>query len=66
MRANSVRGLFDRLYPVLGGLGRSYEIICVDDGSTDNTFATLLHIREMDQRIKLVAHRRVISARKPR
>ena len=50
----SVRSLFDRLYPVLGALGRSYEIICVDDGSSDNTFATLVHIREMDHRIKLV------------
>jgi glycosyltransferase involved in cell wall biosynthesis len=50
----SVHHLLARLYPVLGQLGLSYEIICVDDGSSDNTFATLVHERQFDQRLKVV------------
>src|SRR5580704_4100144 len=52
--ADSLRQLFQRLYPVVGQLGLSCEIICIDDGSTDSTFTTLSHERELDQRIKLV------------
>lgn len=39
--------LFARLYPALDALGRSYECIFVDDGSTDRSVALL---REMFQR----------------
>ena len=49
-----VHRLLHRLYPVLGQLGLRYEIICVDDGSTDNTFASLVHERQFDQRLKIV------------
>ncbi len=33
--------LFDRLIPVLNGLKCNYEIVCVDDGSRDETLARL-------------------------
>jgi undecaprenyl-phosphate 4-deoxy-4-formamido-L-arabinose transferase len=33
--------LFQRLYPVLDGLGRRYEIIFTNDGSADRSFALL-------------------------
>jgi glycosyltransferase involved in cell wall biosynthesis len=46
--------LFRRLYPVLGQLDLSYEIICIDDGSSDATFAALVYQREFDQRLKIV------------
>src|ERR1700747_167403 len=39
--------LFDRLYPALDALGRSYEVVFVDDGSTDASVAAL---REQFQR----------------
>src|SRR5579871_663289 len=51
---DGLRRLFQRLYPVVGQLGESCEIICIDDGSTDNTFNALQHERELDHRIKLV------------
>ncbi|MBK1625391.1 glycosyltransferase family 2 protein [Afifella marina] len=35
-------GLFRRLEAVLGELGISYEIVCVDDGSRDRTLAALI------------------------
>jgi len=52
--AISMRELFGRLYPALGSLGLDYEIICIDDGSTDNTFEALRHERGKDRRVKLV------------
>jgi len=33
--------LFGRLYPVLDGIGRSYEVIFTNDGSADRSFALL-------------------------
>ncbi len=37
----SLAGLFARLYPAMDALGRSYECVFVDDGSTDRTAALL-------------------------
>ncbi|HZI83387.1 MAG TPA: glycosyltransferase, partial [Casimicrobiaceae bacterium] len=36
-----LQSLFDRLYPALDSLGRSYEVIFVDDGSRDRSAALL-------------------------
>lgn len=38
--------LFARLYPALDGLGRSYEIVFVNDGSRDRSAALLRHAFE--------------------
>ena len=43
----SLQALFDRLYPALDQLNRSYEIIFIDDGSKDRSVAML---RAMFQR----------------
>ena len=37
----NVRPLLDELFSALAALGRSHEVICVDDGSSDGTFAAL-------------------------
>jgi len=46
--------LFRRLTATLGSIGEEYEIVCVDDGSRDDTWAQLRQARESDLRIKLV------------
>jgi undecaprenyl-phosphate 4-deoxy-4-formamido-L-arabinose transferase len=44
--------LFERLVPVMDGLKREYEIVLVDDGSTDRSLEILL--KHADKRIKIV------------
>ncbi len=47
--------LFKRLERVANGLGSSYEIVCVDDGSKDNTLARLIAHHRRNPAIKIVA-----------
>jgi undecaprenyl-phosphate 4-deoxy-4-formamido-L-arabinose transferase len=39
--ARNLAPLFARLFPVLEGLAEPFEVICIDDGSTDDTLALL-------------------------
>lgn len=50
--AEALPHLFRRLDDVLRAEGISYEIICVDDGSTDNTVEVLKQAGRKDPRIK--------------
>lgn len=52
--AEGVHELFERIHSVLKKLNANYEIICIDDGSTDDTYKKLLNERERDLRIKVV------------
>lgn len=45
---------FDRLRSVLGGLGVTYEIVCVNDGSRDRTAEILNAAHAADHRIKVI------------
>lgn len=47
--------LFARLLPVLERLNLTYEIICIDDGSTDSSVARLLELRQRIPALKLVS-----------
>ncbi len=47
-----------RLKGVLEGMGRSYEIVFVDDGSRDRTFALAQEIQRSDDRLTLIRLRR--------
>ncbi|HSF95385.1 MAG TPA: glycosyltransferase family 2 protein [Thermohalobaculum sp.] len=45
---------FERLVPVLEGITAHWEILCVDDGSTDGTFQRLEAFRASEPRIRLI------------
>lgn len=47
--------LFDRVEAVLDGIGEPYEIVCVDDGSRDNTLARLVEHSVRNSRIKIIS-----------
>lgn len=50
--------LYDRLTTVLEGLQKPYEIIFVDDASTDRSFDLLANLVETDLRLKVIRLRR--------
>ncbi len=54
----NVDELYHELTTVLGGLGRPYEIVVVDDGSTDDTFAKLAELQRRDAHLRIIRFRR--------
>lgn len=54
----NIEELYHRLKEVLDGLGRSYELIFVDDGSRDRTPEILKNIFDLDNMVKVVRLRR--------
>ena len=50
--------LAQELLPVLESLDRSFEIICVDDGSSDGSFDALKRLHQADCRVRVVRFRR--------
>src|SRR5947207_15618793 len=53
--AAGLRQLHARLEAVLDALGRSAEVIYVDDGSTDQSVRELLEVQEKDGRVTVVS-----------
>ncbi len=51
-------GFFARLMPVLEGLSEPFEVVCIDDGSRDDSVAKLALRNEADPRIKLLVFSR--------
>ncbi len=54
----SLPELYEQLGRVCPGLGKPYEIIFIDDGSTDGSFATLTRLRAGDPRVRIIRFRR--------
>ena len=56
--AENIEPLFDRLFPVLERIGIATEIICIDDGSTDETLARLKAVRVREPNLKIISFSR--------
>jgi len=54
----NVAELHAELTTVLGTFGRSYEILVIDDGSTDDTFAQLASLQRTDPHLRIIRFRR--------
>jgi glycosyltransferase involved in cell wall biosynthesis len=56
--APNVRALYEELTETLEAFGRRYEILVVDDGSTDETFELLAALQVRDARLRVIRFRR--------
>jgi glycosyltransferase involved in cell wall biosynthesis len=56
--APALRELHRELTETLGRLGRSYEILAIDDGSTDTSFQILAELQTMDPHLRVIRFRR--------
>ncbi len=54
----SLRELHEQLKNVLSRIGGNYELIFIDDGSTDNSFKVIRELRQRNNRVKAVRFRR--------
>ena len=54
----NIKPLYDELTQTLGQYGRSYELLIVDDGSTDDTFEQLAALQARDPRLRVIRFRR--------
>jgi glycosyltransferase involved in cell wall biosynthesis len=56
--APSLAELYRELTETLSAWGRPYEILLVDDGSTDESFEVMARIQAMDHRVRVIRFRR--------
>lgn len=52
--ADGLEAFFEALFPVMEGLTPEWEVVCVDDGSVDETAALVASFHKHEPRIKLV------------
>ena len=55
---DSIQPLYDGIKPVMESMYGNWELIVVDDGSTDTTFSRLEKLRAQDPRVKIVRFRK--------
>ena len=48
---------YTELFKTIKQLGKSYEIIFIDDGSTDTSYQTILHLQKQDKHIHVIKFR---------
>jgi len=56
--AQSIEPLYEELSAALAGIGRTYEVIIVDDGSRDESYERLRAVHERDARWQVIRFRR--------
>lgn len=54
----NIRPLYDELMSALGATGRTFEVLIVDDGSTDDSFTLLAALQAADPRLRVIRFRR--------
>jgi glycosyltransferase involved in cell wall biosynthesis len=54
----NVAELYREMTAALSAFGRPYEIIAIDDGSTDDTFQLLADLQQQDARLRVIRFRR--------
>ncbi len=54
----NIPGLYQQLTESLERFGRSYELLLIEDGSTDDSFERLAAIQAADPRLRVVRFRR--------
>jgi glycosyltransferase involved in cell wall biosynthesis len=52
--ADNIEVLYNKIKAVLEDMGESFEIICVNDGSRDETLSKLIEINRSDKRVKVI------------
>lgn len=55
---DNIEPLYEQLTSVSGSSNYDFEIIFVDDGSSDKTYENMLKIREKDERVRLIKFRK--------
>jgi glycosyltransferase involved in cell wall biosynthesis len=56
--ALNLRELYQEFVSVLGAWGRSFELVLIDDGSTDESFTILAELQRADPRVRVIRFRR--------
>ena len=54
----NIKPLYEELTQTLGHYGRAYELLIVDDGSSDDTFEQLAALQARDPRLRVIQFRR--------
>ena len=54
----NIRPLYDELMTTLAATGRRFEVIIIDDGSTDDSFAQLAALQAADPRLRVIQFRK--------
>lgn len=54
----NIKALYSELTGVLKGVGKSYEFVFVDDGSTDHTLSEIKRLRKADKKVKIISFTR--------
>jgi glycosyltransferase involved in cell wall biosynthesis len=54
----NIKPLYEELTQTLGQYGRAYELLIVDDGSTDDSFEQLAALQATDPRLRVIRFRR--------
>ncbi len=54
----SISALYEAVYRVMNAMGGTWELIVIDDGSTDRTYEVISDIADRDSHVKIIRFRR--------